>query len=414
MKSAGKILVFVISPMIALLALGVVALTFGAVTTPLACVVLAFYGWMLSAFFHYRYGRQEELAFLLASAAEADAPLAPALRAYLADRPQGTEREFWVALLLFFVVPGYYWLWHRRHSFDRRLARVARRLEQGAALHAALRSEPGVASPETELAAAVGESTGRLAQSLRGAVRGRLAPVWLEVLPRLAYPLLLLLVLASIVSFCAVFIIPKYQKIFADFRIELPGVTRGLLVVLEWTVHEAALLQAAMIVLVGLAVLWVFNGRARWSWPVLGRLNRMAVQGRFLRSLALLLETGVPVPRALAALGASGYFKGPVADRVEAARADVERGEPLADALRRRGLLPTAMTLLVQAAEKARNLPWALAELGEHLGSRSVQLAQRLSMLVAPLAIVLVGALVGFFVVGMFLPLVTMIAEFPP
>lgn len=413
MRSRGNFLPYV-GLVVAILILGLAAVMLGYLTLVLGFAVVAFYGWVVSAYFHYRYGRQEELAFLLASAAEAEAPLAPAIRAYLADRPHGVEREFWVAVLLFFVVPGYYWVWHRRHSFDHKLARVASRLEAGVSLHAALRSEPGIAAPETVLAAAVGESTGRLAQSLRGAARGRLTPVWLEVLPRLAYPLLLLLILASVVSFCATFIIPKYQKIFADFGIRLPAATRWLVAALQWAVGPPALLPVAVVVLAGLMVLWVVDAKARWYWPVLGRLNRMAVQSRFLRSLALLLETGVPVPRALAALGASGYFTGPAGRRLEAARVDVERGEPLADALERRGLLPAAMTLLVRAAEKARNLPWALTELAETLGTRSVRLAQRLSMLVAPLTVVLVGALVGFFVVGMFLPLVTLIAEMPP
>ena len=43
---------------------------------------------------------------------------------YLSDRPQGQMRELWVALLLFFVAPGYYWFWHRRHCFDSKVAQL--------------------------------------------------------------------------------------------------------------------------------------------------------------------------------------------------------------------------------------------------------------------------------------------------
>src|SRR5262245_56834678 len=80
--------------------------------------LLAAYGWALFCFFHYRQGRQEELLHLLTTAADAGVPLAPALRAYLLDRPQGALREFWVAVALLFLVPGYYWIWHRRHRYD--------------------------------------------------------------------------------------------------------------------------------------------------------------------------------------------------------------------------------------------------------------------------------------------------------
>ena len=97
----------------------------------LLLVVSLMYGWMLVAYFHYRQGRQNEFLHLLTTAVETDAPLAPAVRAYLEDRPHGWLREFWVAVLLFFVVPGYYWIWHRRHSYDQKVAAVAHRLEQG-------------------------------------------------------------------------------------------------------------------------------------------------------------------------------------------------------------------------------------------------------------------------------------------
>src|SRR5207248_2153608 len=117
----------------------------------------------------------------------------------------GPARELWVAGLLFFVVPGYY-LWHRRNSFDRKVARVARRLEAGASLHEALQSAPGVVPGETLLAAAVGESTGQLARCLRGSTAGRLGTVWLEALPRFLYPVALLLFISLIAGFWGAFL----------------------------------------------------------------------------------------------------------------------------------------------------------------------------------------------------------------
>src|SRR5947209_3488097 len=78
------------------------------------------YAWVLFAFLHYRQSRQEEFLQVITAAAEAEAPLAPALCAYLLDRPHGPLREFWIALLLFFVAPGYYWIAYRRSNYDRK------------------------------------------------------------------------------------------------------------------------------------------------------------------------------------------------------------------------------------------------------------------------------------------------------
>src|SRR4051794_21198786 len=124
-----------------------VVFAFNILSLPLLLMLGLFYGWIFHAFLHYRLGRQEEFLHLLAAAAESGAPLAPVVRAYLRDRPPG--RWVWAAVLLFFVAPGYYWLWHRRRAYDRKLARVARELEQGTPLYVALRSEPGVVSRST-------------------------------------------------------------------------------------------------------------------------------------------------------------------------------------------------------------------------------------------------------------------------
>jgi hypothetical protein len=256
MKAFGKFLgivsVVVILP--ALLVAVLVSLVFFFRLIPLTLLSLV-YGWMLYTFLLYRHGRQEEFLHLLTTAAGAEAPLAPALRAYLRDRPRGGWRRFWVAGLLFFVVPGYYWFWHRRHSFHRKVADVARQLEEGVSLHDALRATPGVASRETVLAVAIGQPTGKLAQCLSRSSQGRLATVWIELLPRPLYPLLLVLILSAVIGFWAVFLAPRFQRIFHDFDIGLPWLTVQLIHLGEHPVEYGVGLYLALMVLVALGTL---------------------------------------------------------------------------------------------------------------------------------------------------------------
>src|SRR5437870_5155311 len=80
--------------------LALLFVTLGLVALLPILTLSAAYGWILFSFFHYRYGRQEEFLHLLRTVAEAKAPLAPALWAYLLDRPHGLRRETWVATLL--------------------------------------------------------------------------------------------------------------------------------------------------------------------------------------------------------------------------------------------------------------------------------------------------------------------------
>src|SRR4051794_32047440 len=207
------------------------------------------YAWVLFAFLHYRQSRQEEFLQVITAAAEAEAPLAPALCAYLLDRPHGRLREFWIALLLFFVVPGYYWIVYRRANYDRKVEQVARLLEEGDSLTDALQQTPGVASRETRLAVALGEDTGQLARSLqaiRNPTRSQLAILWLEVVPRIVYPLLVLLVIVGVLNFWTLYLAPRYQRLFRDMSVSLPRETERTMAFGQFALHWSWLLVPAI------------------------------------------------------------------------------------------------------------------------------------------------------------------------
>src|SRR2546426_10718022 len=102
-----------------------IALGWGSVIGMFGVVVV--YCWILYAYLYYRHCRREELLQLLAGSAEDGIPLAPAVRAYVQDRPLGPMRRFWLASLLCVLpAPGFYWIWYRRNNFDRRVEELVR------------------------------------------------------------------------------------------------------------------------------------------------------------------------------------------------------------------------------------------------------------------------------------------------
>jgi type IV pilus assembly protein PilC len=373
--------------------------------------VFLFYGWMLFAYLHYRQGRQEEFLQLIGAAVEAELPLAPALESYLRERPRGVEREAWVMVLLLFVFPGYYWIWHQRHSFDCKVARVVRLLRDGVSLSKALQAEPGVVSRDALLAVAIGQATGKLAPCLRYAARGESTTLWLQAAARLLYPVILVSFLIVVTGVWMENMLPKLQRIFAEFGEPLPETTDQLASTWEAITDEENLRFAAFgcVVLIAVVSILIFSSYVRWYLPGVGRLYRMHVQGRALRMLGLMLDAGKPVPEALDLLSQSGYFAPAARRQLRGVRKRVEQGETLADSLRRRKLLPKAMAPLVQAAERMRNLPWALKELGENRIGRLQRVLQRLSMGLTPVFVIAIGLMVGFIALGMFTPLVTLV-----
>jgi protein transport protein HofC len=336
--------------------------------------------------------------------------LSPAIRAYLRDRPHEEEGGVWDALLLF-VMPPAFLLWHQRQGFDHKVEEVADLLDDGLSLPEALQSVPGAAPKEVRVAAEVGQATGRLAICLRRSNRERLAGAWLEIVPRLLYPVLLLLFITGIGGFLHVQIMPKMRKIFSDFDEPLPAMTSRLGWLFDFLRESERLV--GLVVMSGILAVSVLiaSPAVRWHLPLLGRLYRWDVQGLVLRMLGALLEAGRPAPEALERLAAAEEFPPVVRRCIDSAHRRVVAGEPLAASLRRAGLLPQSMVALVQTAERLNNLPWALREMGELLSGRAVRMARRTSLVVAPLLVLAVGAVVACVAVGMFMPLISLLTR---
>ncbi|MDB5309771.1 MAG: putative secretion system protein GspF-like [Gemmataceae bacterium] len=377
-------------------------------------------GWALYAFFRYREGRQDELYQVLLAAVEREVPLAPALRSYLRDQPRlrpargvrlAARAGIGLIYMLFLPLYVYCRLWIGWRSFDRYVADLADQLEAGESLSGALMAVPGVACREVRLAAEVGEATGALGACLAGANRERWSAAWLEVAPRLLYPFLVLLFVSAITTFLMIAIVPKFKRIFAEFGEHLPVTTTVLID--AWTAAEEFLPLVPVAALLGVAAVSVVgvNAGVRWYTPLIGRLYRWGVQGEILRTLGRLLAAGQTVPQALGFLARSDVLPGVVRRRLNRASGAVEGGEPLNDALARAGLLPEPMSPLVRTSERVGTLPWALVELGDHLAGRAFRVVRRLSLVVAPVLVVVVGSLVGFIALGMFLPLIQLLTR---
>jgi type II secretory pathway component PulF len=106
---------------------------------------------------------------------------------------------------------------------------------------------------------------------------------------------------------------------------------------------------------------------------------------------------------------AQQYPRPRVARRLERAVAGIDRGSDWCDALRSEGLLTNTDAALLQAAQRVGNLAWALDEMSEGSLRRWAFRWKILVDIAFPLLILVLGLLVMFIVVGLFLPLVSLI-----
>jgi type II secretory pathway component PulF len=257
----------------------------------------------------------------------------------------------------------------------------------------------------------IGQVLGRFVQYLDGGreIRQKLALSF-------AYPLISLFLSLTIFTLVCVFLVGMFEAIFKDFGVPLPIFTVALIRVARvFQVGWRPMVEAA----VGLALLWlaarvVLSAPVRRSLlagvPVLGDVWRNTSLAEFCNLLALLLESDVPLARSLELAGEG------VGDtrlrKVSLSMTDeVAEGLPLSQAMERQAVFPLGLPRLLRWAEGHQSLPDALRMAGEMFGARARAQANFAGTVLGVLAVVSILAGITCAVVGLFLPLVTLISR---
>jgi type II secretory pathway component PulF len=161
-------------------------------------------------------------------------------------------------------------------------------------------------------------------------------------------------------------------------------------------------------VLFTLAVLFAFIGWFPRDLPLIWRVFRRYDGALVMRGMALAVRRNVPIPQALTLLKET-YPLQQIALQLERAGERVTQGQDWCDSLRRTGLIGQADVAILSAAQRAGNLDWALEEMADSALRRQTHKLQTLIQLLFPVILLLLGGLVFFIVVGLFLPLISLI-----
>jgi type IV pilus assembly protein PilC len=257
----------------------------------------------------------------------------------------------------------------------------------------------------------VGEETGVLDTVLTRASQAmeRRRALETNVRTALAYPFIVLLMSFAVVAYMMLGLIPELQKFLAGFNRRLPASTQLLVDISKfvqiWWLHGLigfAFLLVAGALVYSVPTLRLVIDRALLSLPIFGNVARLAATALFSRSLGTLLASGVRLTeglRVVEPLHRNRY----VAQRVAAARERVLQGAPVAEPLSEgRAFLPM-LGSMVAVGESAGTLDEVLNEVAVFHETRLEAVIRRLSALMEPAIIVVVGGVVGFVYVSFFM-----------
>ncbi|MHC4218379.1 MAG: type II secretion system F family protein [Planctomycetota bacterium] len=244
-----------------------------------------------------------------------------------------------------------------------------------------------------------------------------------RVIGALIYPVVVVTVAVVIVTGIMVFVIPKFQEIFNDFQVELPGLTIWLIDVSLWVAGKQAgqSIPGAIWILSSPFIAFIFfklvrktsPGRAatdiiRLKLPVLGGLLKKTSVARFTRTLGTLISAGVPILEALMITrDTSGNY---VYERALTRVHDsIREGETFAAPLREAKVCDALVVNMIDVGEETGDLDAMLMKIADNYDEEvDVAVAGMLSLL-EPLLVVFLGLVVGTIVLALFLPLVKMI-----
>lgn len=229
------------------------------------------------------------------------------------------------------------------------------------------------------------------------------------------YPIVMLLIGSLVIFLLMTFIVPKITGIFTDMHQTLPMITIILIATSNflksfwWLI---LLILAALIVAFRYMTASTDTGRRTWDniklkFPVWGQVNLKIAIARFCRTLATLLQSGVPLLTAMEIVR-NIVNNVIIGEAIHTARKDVEEGKGLSGPLTQSGIFPPLVTEMIAVGEQSGTLETMLNRIATAYETEAQANITAMTSLLEPLIILIMGVLVAFIVFSILLPIFEM------
>jgi len=297
------------------------------------------------------------------------------------------------------------------------LAQIREQVNEGKSLTEGLLNFPRIFPPFYINMVRAGESSGTI-----NLVLERLADfsenqqaMMSKIRAALAYPIIMLLIGSGVIFLLMTFVVPKITGIFTDMHQTLPLITIILIAVSNflksfwWLI---LVLIAAAIAVFKYMTTATDAGKRLWDSaklkiPVWGQINRKIAIARFCRTLATLLQSGVPLLASMEIVR-NVVNNILIGEAIGKASKDVEEGKGLAGSLTKSGLFPPLVTEMVAVGEQTGTLEKMLNRVATAYETETQSDIMVMTSLLEPLMILVMGLVVGFIVVSILLPIFEM------
>ncbi len=305
-------------------------------------------------------------------------------------------------------------------NFKKILMEIAKDIDSGTSLAGALSRYPNVFDMPYVSLIKAGESSGKLDTIMQRIAAEYEAIRDLESRLRAAliYPVIVLIVMFLVILVLVVYVVPKLTEIFTSLNQQLPWHTQLL-------VNTSNLLINYWFVFVGIAVIGIILFRSFYltdagkiavyklliSIPALGKVIKQADISNYLKTLALLVSSGVSITEALQ--NSAKVTNNPFLTKASLeASSYVEKGNALSDYFRSNKFFDPIIPSMVKIGEETGKIDEMLNRVADNYANDSSYAIKGLSSALEPVILVILGVSVGGIVLSVITPIYSLVGSF--
>jgi type IV pilus assembly protein PilC len=232
-----------------------------------------------------------------------------------------------------------------------------------------------------------------------------------KLVSSLVYPVLLVVMLVVMLIFLITFVVPQFANLYSQLGVELPPLTTVMLAIGTNAQHDTPYVALGLVIAGFLIWRWMKSDagatqvdRIKLKTPLLGDIWLKYQVAVFSRMLSTLLSGGLPLVPALETAGESMQSR-LIAHGVNGATVKVREGQPLARSLEASRVFPEMSVEMIEVGESTGSLPAMLNSVAEFYEEDVTNALATAMALIEPIILVVMGVVVAFVLISLYLPI---------
>jgi len=301
----------------------------------------------------------------------------------------------------------------KNKKFKKILLKIADDVKKGLLLSNALERHPGVFSSLYISLVKAGEVSGKLSETLEelSIYLEKIEDTQRKVKSAMYYPVFIIIFLFVVITVMFTFLIPKFKNVYDQLGSELPYYTVLFVNMSVW--FQNNFFNVMVMLFLSLMSIWIFTltdtgrlirDKIFLNVPIFGSIIKQNILSKFSKTFGILISSGVSVMEAMD-LVIKVVNNRVYEIAVKDATKSIENGVSISESLKNTGVFPPIMIQLFSTGEETGEIDNLSLKASDFYTKQVNASVDRLTSLIEPLLIILVGIVIGGVIIVTYLPI---------